>query len=140
MTKSRKIPHKIATASVIVLLSAAAIAAESTPETQASPAVRSCFWVNQWHGWKSPDPDTIYLKVNMHDVYRIELSGGSPMLQAPDMHLVSIVRGSDMICSALDLQLSLSDQHGDMREPLIAKSLVKMTPEEVAAIPEKFRP
>ncbi len=55
------------------------------------------------------------------------------------MHLVSIHRGSSSICDALDLDLRLSDGHG-FSEPLIARSMTKLTPEEVAAIPAKYRP
>jgi hypothetical protein len=106
----------------------------------ASPATtNNCFYVTQWQGWKSPSPDVIYLGVNMHDVYRVDLSAGSSMLSWPNMHLVSIVRGSDSICTAVDLDLKISDDHG-FTEPLIAKSLTKLTPDQVAAIPKKFRP
>jgi hypothetical protein len=75
----------------------------------------------------------------MHDVYRVQLSAGSRELQWPDAHLVSKTRGSDSVCDALDLDLSVSDGHG-FREPLIATSITKLTPDEVAAIPPKFRP
>ena len=106
----------------------------------ASPAAtNNCFFVTQWQGWKSPSPDVIYLGVNLHDVYRVDLSAGSSMLNAPNMHLVSIVRGSDSICTALDLDLKISDDHG-FTEPLIAKTLTKLTPDQVAAIPKKYRP
>jgi hypothetical protein len=106
----------------------------------ASPApTTNCFYVTQWQGWKSPSPDVIYLGVNMHDVYRVDLSAGSSMLSWPNMHLVSIVRGSDSICTALDLDLKISDDHG-FTEPLIAKALTKLTPDQVAAIPKKYRP
>lgn len=98
-----------------------------------------CFFITQWQGWKSPSPNVIYLGVNQHDVYRVDLSAGSTMLDAPDVHLVSVVRGSDSICSALDLQLAVADTNG-FREPLIARTLVKLTPEEIAAIPRKYRP
>ena len=106
----------------------------------ASPtSTNNCFYVTQWQGWKSPSPDVIYLGVNLHDVYRVDLSAGSSMLNWPNMHLVSIVRGSDSICSAIDLDLKISDDHG-FTEPLIAKTLTKLTPDQVAAIPKKFRP
>ncbi len=106
----------------------------------ASPApTNSCFYVTQWQGWKSPSPDVIYQGVNLHDVYRVDLSAGSSMLSWPNMHLVSIVRGSDSICTAVDLDLKISDDHG-FTEPLIAKTLTKLTPEQVAAIPKKYRP
>ena len=50
-----------------------------------------------------------------------------------------LTRGSDTVCDALDLDLSVSDGHG-FREFLIATSITKLTPAEVAAIPLKFRP
>jgi len=101
---------------------------------------QNCFFVTEWQGWKSPSPNVLYLKVNMHDVYRVDLSAGSSQLQWPDMHLVSIVRGgSSSICGPLDLDLSVSDGHG-FKEPLIAKAITKLTPDEIAAIPPKFRP
>jgi len=107
--------------------------------TAAPASTNNCFFVTQWQGWKSPSPDVIYLGVNLHDVYRVDLSAGSPMLTEPWVHLVSIDRGGDSICAAIDLDLKVSDGHGFI-EPLIAKSLTKLTPDEVAAIPKKFLP
>lgn len=124
----------------IGLIASALSLSAIVPEATAAPATtNNCFFVTQWQGWKSPSPDVIYLGVNVHDVYRVDLSVGSPMLSAPNMHLVSIVRGSSSICSAIDLDLKLSDDHG-FTEPLIAKALTKLTPDQIAAIPKKFRP
>jgi hypothetical protein len=123
------------------LLGAAPANAASPPSKPSDPNhPRSCFFVNQWRGWKSPTPDVIYLAVNLHDVYKVQLSTPSPELQWPDVHLISQVRGSDSICDALDLDLTIVDTGGGFREPLIAIGLTKLTPEEVAAIPPKFRP
>jgi len=133
MTKSALL---VAVASTAAILSAAAPALASSKGDPGAP----CFFTTQWRGWKSPAPDTLYLGVNMHDIYEVKLSGGgSSQLQWPDMHLVSIVRGSDSICNALDLDLKIADTNG-FAEPLIAKSIRKMTPEEVAAVPKKYRP
>ncbi len=120
-------------------LIAAALGLACAAQPAAAASRSPCFFVTQWEGWKSPRPDVIYLGVNMHDVYRVDLSGGSSMLNWPNAHLVSIVRGSDSICTALDLDLKVSDGNG-FTEPLIARSLTKLTPEEVAAIPKKDRP
>jgi hypothetical protein len=81
----------------------------------------------------------LYLGVNSGDVFRVQLSGNAPELQLPNAHLVLDVRGSDMICTAADLDLGISDAHG-VRRPLIATSLTKLTPAEIAAIPPRFRP
>ena len=124
---------------ITVAALAVGLAAIGTVANAAPPSGQSCFFISQWQGWKAPSPNVLYLGVNMHDVYKVELSGGSSQLQRPDVHLISRVTGSDSVCSALDLQLSVADE-GGFREPLIARSLTKLTPEEVAAIPAKYRP
>jgi hypothetical protein len=133
------------------LLTIAGAAWADPPKDSATP----CFFITQWRGWKSPSPNMIYLGVNMHDVYRVDLSAGSRLLQAPDVHLVSRTRGPDTVCSAIDLQLEVSDDTGfrgrldegvrggfggGMSEPLIASKLTKLTPDEIAAIPKQYRP
>jgi hypothetical protein len=118
---------------------AAAMAAGLASAASAAHAGQNCFFISQWQGSKAADDHTLYLGVNLHDVYKVEVTGGAAELQGPDMHLVSIVRGGDSICSPLDLDLSISDGHG-FRTPLIARTLTKLTPQEIAAIPAKFRP
>jgi hypothetical protein len=117
-------------------LTAAPAFADTAPQAHAT---NDCFFANQWQGWKSPSPDVIYIRVNISDIYRLDLSAGSSELQDPDAHLVSDVRGSGSICSPLDLDLSIAETHG-IREPLIVKAMTKLTPTEAAAIPKQFRP
>ena len=120
-----------------IVLSATCPTLAATKDDSRSP----CFFVTQWRGWKSPSPDTLYLGINNHDIYEVKLSGGgSTQLSWPDMHLVSIDRGgSGSVCNALDLDLKIADTNG-FAEPLIARSLRKLTPEEAAAVPPKYRP
>lgn len=126
----------IAAVSGAILLSAAASVSAATKDDPRTP----CFFVTQWRGWKSPSPDTLYLGINNHDIYEVKLSGGgSTQLSWPDMHLVSIDRGSGSICNALDLDLKIADTNG-FAEPLIAKSMRKLSPAEVAVVPPKYRP
>jgi hypothetical protein len=127
------------------LFAAAAMAALaiSTPALATQPTTHTgggCFLATEWQAWKSPSPDVIYVLVGTHDVYRFDLSSGSNQLNEPDVHLSSQVRGSDWICSPLDLQLDVVSTGGIFREPLIVKSITKLTPEEIAAIPPKYRP
>jgi hypothetical protein len=93
-----------------------------------------------WESWKSPAPDVIFIRVSLNQVYRLDLSAGSPMLQDPDVHLVNKMYGSDWVCTPLDLQLWVSEDLGGMREGLIVKSIRRLTPAEIAAIPPKYRP
>jgi hypothetical protein len=69
----------------------------------------------------------------------VDLTKGTHVRRDADRFLINRVRGSNWICSPLDLDLTLSDHHG-FQEPLIARALRKLTPEEVAAIPKKDLP
>ncbi|MEO7026771.1 MAG: hypothetical protein ABI056_04370 [Caulobacteraceae bacterium] len=115
------------------------IAAASAQASEPASTHAPCFFVTQWQGWSSPRPDMIYLGVNLHEVYQVDLAGGgSNQLGWPNTHLVSIVRGGNSICSSLDLDLKIAENGGGFVEPLIATGLRKLTPDEVAAIPRKY--
>jgi hypothetical protein len=123
-----------------VLLAAAAapaLAASPAAETAPKPA-RTCFFLSDWDGWKAPDDKTLYLKVR-RDVYRVDLSHGTSQLTSPGVHLVSIVRGGDQVCTPLDLDLRVSDGFG-FAMPIMAQSITKLTVEEAKAIPKKYQP
>lgn len=123
-------------ASAVLGLAAEAASAATHPD----PAPRSCFYFTQWQGWSSPSPTVLYLRINVRDIYRVDLSAGSNRLQERgNVHLVSRIRGPSTICSAVDLDLAVADDNG-FSTPLIARSITKLTPEEAAAIPAKFRP
>ena len=101
-------------------------------------ATRNCFLAQNWENWRGADANTIYLRVHAHEFYRLDLSSGSNMVTDDTNHLVSRIRGSNWICSPLDLDLKISDGH--ITEPLIVKSITKLTPEQVAMIPKKALP
>jgi len=126
---------------ILPLVAALAAVTLTSAGAQAKPEEhRDCFLSTAWDGWSAPgNGDVLYLRVHLHDIYKVELTPGTHARKDADRFLVNRVRGSSWICSPLDLQLTLSDHHG-FREPLIARSLRKLTPEEVAAIPKKDLP
>lgn len=123
---------------VLLAAAAPALADPADPAAKPRPA-RSCFSLSDWDNWSAPDRDTLYLKVRNRDVYQVELSHGTSMLTSPGVHLVSVVRGVDTVCRPLDLDLRVSDGFG-MAMPIMAKSITKLSPEQIAAIPKKDRP
>ena len=125
---------------------AAALAAAALTGLGAGPALadtanhNSCFLSSNWEGWKSPDPSTIYLRVTMNRIFRLDLAHPANALNDPSVHLVTTIRGSSWICSPLDLsQFSVADNHG-LREPLFVRRITELTPEEAKAIPRQYRP
>jgi hypothetical protein len=125
----------LAGAAAVALMSLAA-----APMANAASSGTSCFLANEWEGWHSPSPNVIYLRVGANRIYRLDLSAGSSSLQDGGMHLVNRIQGSDWICSPLDLQLEVADDHGGFREGLIVKSITLLTPDEVKAIPKRDLP
>jgi hypothetical protein len=122
-------------------LATGAVSLGATPAlATGSASHESCFLSSNWSGWKSPDPNTIYLRIDVGHIYRLDLAHPSYELNDPSVHLVSKVRGSSWICSPLDLQLEVADDHGGFREPLFVKSITELTPDQAKAIPAKFRP
>jgi hypothetical protein len=129
------------------LLALATIAAAGSAPAEGAPspdrtggANPSCFFIRDWEGWKAPNDHTLYLGVVRHKVYEVHLSAGSTLLRDPDVHLISRTYAPSSVCSARDLQLMVKDPFGGVGEGLIAESLVKLTPEQIKAIPPKYLP
>jgi len=133
----------IARAGLMALAAAGLVAsAAQAQEPTAKPArvARPCFSLSDWHGWSAPNDKVLYLKVRNRDVYRLDLAHGSNQLTWPGSHLVSVVRGSDRVCNPIDLDLRVADSFYMPGIPIRAKTITKLTPDEIAAIPKKDRP
>ncbi len=130
------------TRSIAVSLAlAAGLAAASAPAQPKPPAQTSsqCFLSRDWSSWRpSADSKSIYLRVGVSQVFRLDLAYACPRLQQPTARLITEIRGSDWICHPLDLDLKVSD--GFIPEPCIVKGLTRLTRDEVAALPKTSRP
>ena len=132
---------RAAAVALAAITTASAVAAQEAPASHDKGAGRTpCFYITQWRGWKAPNDHTIYLGVNFRDVYEVHIAGSSPLLQDTTSRIVSVTRGPETVCNPVDLQLSISQTPYGVEEPLIVTSLVKLTPEQVKAIPPKYRP
>ena len=124
----------------VVVMLCLALPAVTVPAI-AQPAQNTCFLINQFNGWKAPDTKTIYIRVGLDRVYRLDLANTCSLLAMPNVHLITKTRGPDLVCSAIDWDLSVSESPpGNIPEPCIVKKMTLLSPEEAAAIPPKFRP
>ena len=119
-------------------IGALGLAGSAHADAPAAKPRTPCFFTRDWSGWRSPDAKTIYLRVRVNEIYQLDLSYGSSLLTWPDSHLINEVRGTDSVCAPIDLDLKVANDH--IVEPLFIKSIAKLTPEQVAAIPKKFLP
>jgi hypothetical protein len=123
-----------------ILFGAAAIAVPlALSDASAAPSSSQCFLSSEWAGWKpTPDSRAIYIRVSVNRLYRLDLAYACPMLQQPDVHLVTRLTGS-WVCHPLDLDLRVADTHGFMTACTVSK-ITPLSPEEAKALPRNLRP
>jgi len=108
---------------------------------QPTAPLKRCFYAHDWQGWHAPNAHMMYIRVDMHRIYRVDFASSCQALTWMDAHLITTFRGSDSVCTPLDLDIKVSDGGpGHITEPCIASGLSELTPEEVAAIPKKDLP
>jgi hypothetical protein len=130
------------TFALFALAAAAAVLGTSAASAQpaAAPPSRSCFFVNQFDTWKAPDDKTMYIKTTGKRYYRLDMAGSCSALKGINPHLITTFHGSNSICSNLDWDLKVARAPGSPPEACIVKTMTEMTPDEVKAIPKKFKP
>jgi len=108
-----------------------------------SPAeaqAKRCFPINELDGWRASDASTIYLRVAQTQYYRLDLGNMCPLLTDKGAHIVLKARGSDLLCSAADMDLKVArDTHGSLASPCIVKAMRPLTPAEAQALPKGFQ-
>ncbi|MEW5684666.1 MAG: DUF6491 family protein [Pseudomonadota bacterium] len=88
------------------------------------------------------DRDTMLLRVRMRDVYRVTVSTGCLAgALSTDPIITRQPPGAPIICRPIDMDLGLARVGGGGFETrCIVRSIVKLTPEQAAALPPKLRP
>ena len=117
--------------SILTLSAALALCAGAAHAADAAKPKpqRSCFWSRDVSSWSAADERTVYIRVGVKDIYRLDLLGTCPDIDWNwKMGLSS--HGSSSICSRGPL--------GPQRCPV--KTITKLTPEQAAALPPKQRP
>ena len=118
-------------------------AQQSTIPAPAAKNDRSqCFFISQYQQWRDVDDKTIYIRVNLHDYYRLDMASSCPELTYPEAHLVTTNFGSETMCTALDWDLRVANGTGRSSFAIrcIVNKMTKLTPAEAAAVPAKYKP
>ncbi len=106
--------------------------------TAAAP--NSCFRVSDWNGWTvTRDARSMYVRVGMRSLYRIDFVDSCRVAQDPGVHIVTRVRGSGLVCSAIDLDLKFAVHRGFATACLVDK-ITPLSAAEAAALPKTLRP
>jgi hypothetical protein len=125
-------------------LALAAAAAASVPlaATTAGAQTRQCFRSNDWLGASAGSPHDLYIRVNINDVWHLEMAQECPGARFPGpVSIANVVSGpSNQICSPADLQITVKPRGSGVAAGCIVTSMQKLTPDEVKALPKKAIP
>ncbi len=103
-----------------------------------APAKSPCFRLSDLENHKIVDAHTLYYGVRGKEVYKFTMSGSCLAAAQDSDPLVLEPFSSTTICRPMDLNLGV--MIGGGTQTCIIKSIEKLTPEQVAAIPKKFKP
>lgn len=124
----------LAAASLLSLASAAA----GTPEAPKPAKARGqCFWTDQVNNFASSDDRIVNLRVGVKDIYQLEMFGRCQEVDWTQ-RIAIVSRGGSSICTGLDAEIIAPTPIGPQR--CAVKTVRKLTPEEVKALPRRARP
>ncbi|WP_309646384.1 DUF6491 family protein [Phenylobacterium sp.] len=128
-------------AAAMIALGGAGVApafAVDPPTAAAKPKPkRQCFFADNVSSFSAVDDRTVNLRVGVKDIYRLDLLG--PCHDIDWEHEIGIQsRGSSWICSGLDATIITKTAIGPQR--CAVRTVTKLSPEDVAALPSKQKP
>jgi hypothetical protein len=99
----------------------------------------ACFRTADIRNHTIGDDRTLYVDVHGRGVYRIEMNGACLAgAVSSDPIILRQPPGSSLVCRPIDIDLSIS--RGGFATPCLVRGMVRLTPDEVAALPPKLRP
>ncbi|HWE44726.1 MAG TPA: DUF6491 family protein [Caulobacteraceae bacterium] len=119
-------------------VSASAVAAPPARDP-AAKAHRACFNHRELNGFTAPNEHTVYVRVSVNDVYKLETFG--PCIDLDWAMGIGLEdRGSGGWICVGDLTDILYRQSGIGEQRCSAKVVAQLTPDEIKALPKKSRP
>jgi hypothetical protein len=104
----------------------------------AAKAERTCFVRRDVNGFSAPNDKTVYIRVGVRQVFRLDLMGSCPNLTFRQSLGLDDRPASPWICSPLEATIVYRQNGIRQRCPVTA--IHKLTSEEVAALPKRDRP
>jgi hypothetical protein len=117
------------------------------PTPAAAPLAESCFRTREINNHVVADDHTLYLRVANREVYRLVMAGAClAAASSSDPLIMREPPGGPYACRPIDLDISIArgglggPSMSGMRSPCIVQSMTRLSPAEVAALPDRLRP
>jgi Family of unknown function (DUF6491) len=124
-----------AVAAVAALLTLG-VTASAFAEAPAKPK-QQCFFTRSADGFAAPDDKTLYVRVGVRDVYQFDMFGTCLDMDW-NQRIALVSRASSSICTGMDAEVVTHSPIGPQRCPV--RSVRKLSPDEIKALPPKARP
>jgi hypothetical protein len=128
---------KVPLAAVLAAAAVLALPAAGLAQPASKPAGQ-CFLSSAVDGFAAPDDHTVYIRVGVSDVYRLDLMvdcSGLTFRQGIGLESTS---ANSWICSPLDATVVYHETGMPERCPV--KAIRKLTADEIKALPKRDRP
>ncbi len=102
-----------------------------------APTRNQCFWTRNADGFAAADEHTLNVRVGVRDVYQFEMFGPCPDIDW-NQRIALISRSGSNICTGMDAEVVTHSPIGPQR--CAVRSVRKLTPEEIAALPPRAKP
>lgn len=97
-----------------------------------------CFLSPDVEGFSAPNDHTVYLRVGVKDIYRLDLTDDCLNLSFRESLGLESTPGSPWVCSPLDATIVYRDTGIMERCPV--ESIHKLTPADLTTLPKRERP
>ena len=112
---------------------------QSQPAPAPPKAEHACFWARNVNGFNAPDEKTVYIRVGVSEIYRLDLMYDCTGLTfRQDIGLEREPSGDAFICNPMQATVVYHDGGIPQRCPVTA--IHKLTKDEIARVPKKFLP
>ena len=129
-----------AAATLVCALAVALPMAASPPAVQLASdhGGRECLFTRNINGFNAPNERTVYVRVGVSDVFRLDLMSACSGLTFRQGIGIESTPGDPWICSPIQATVVYRDTGIPQRCPVSA--MHKLTPEELAALPKRDQP
>ena len=118
---------------------AAIIMVAHTVSAADKPASEPCFSSRSINGFQAADDQTLYIRVGVRDVFRLDLAPGCQGLSfRQSIGLKSVPPGDPFICSAIQAEVVYRDN--GFPQSCQVNAMHMLSPDELVALPKRDRP
>lgn len=125
-----------AAAALLASTAAGSAAAVDKPSTPTKP--NECFWTRMADGFAAADEHTLNVRVGVRDVWQFQMFGPCQGIDW-DTRIALVSRPGSQICTGMDAEV-IAHAPGLGRQRCMVRSVKKLTPEEIAALPKRAKP